>query len=252
MVTISIQRDLFSPFPTLTVGGFMVNGIEAASAALSNEALETAWAGARDELTRRDISIESVANVSAIQDWRVAFSACGAKPSTFKSSVEALVRRTLKDGCVTTPIPLVTLYCAVSTRYLAPLGGYDVDSLPEPTLILRPARPHTDAFEPLGGRASDMPLDTRTAVYASGDLVACYLFNHRDSKRTSLRPTTNRGLFVGEAITHHQVEALEDALEAMREYLVALGADVGAIRYVSRTTPDALLDCPVSLGSAVR
>lgn len=253
MLTISIQRDLFARFPNLTVGGFVVTNLEAATAALSDPTLEAAWAAAREELARRGVSIENVANLSIVHDWRVAFTACGVKPSTFKSSVEALMRRTLKDGSVNTPIPVVTLYCAVSTRHLAPLGGYDIDNLPEPTMILRSARPPSDTFEPLGGRASDMPLDARIAVYGSGDLVACYLFNHRDSKPTCLRATTSRALFVGEAVTAEQLRALENALDAMREHLAAHGAHIGATRFVSNKAPEAVLEfAPVASISEVQ
>ena len=167
----------------------------------------------------------------------MAIAACGLKPSTYKSSPEQLARRTLKSGPVQTGLPLADLYCEVATRHLAPLGGYDVERLPADAPIeLRLARPETDVFVPLGG--GDMPLTDRVAVYAAGSTVLCWAYNCRDSRETCLTEDTDTGLFLGEAVTVRQQEALRVALDDLHGRLVRAGARVGPLMYADATAPE--------------
>src|SRR5215208_1962481 len=67
-----------------------------------------------------------------ITRWRAAFSAFGAKPSRYPSSVEALITRVLKGQPLPRVNVLVDLYNAVSVRHVVPLGGEDADRLQGP------------------------------------------------------------------------------------------------------------------------
>ncbi|MGH9279520.1 MAG: B3/B4 domain-containing protein [Acidimicrobiales bacterium] len=208
----------------------MAGGLRAAAGAVAGDpgvADDTASA-----LEARGLRIETIAADPLIADWRAAIAACGLKPSTFKSSPEQLARRLLKSGPLHTPLPLVDLYCDVATRYLAPMGAYDVSSLPSPAVELRLARPSSDAFHPLGARDGEMPLTPQVAVYASGDTVICWAYNCRDSRDTCLQEDTDAGLFIGEAVTARQHPALRSALADLAERLAAAGATVGPVAFV--------------------
>jgi DNA/RNA-binding domain of Phe-tRNA-synthetase-like protein len=241
MLKFSIDQQLLERFPALRAGGFLVAGLDRASDEVSDAGLDRVWGEASAELTRRGVTLQNVAEVPILKAWRSAFAACGVKPSTFKSSPEALVRRLLKDGPVSTPLPCVNLYCAVSAAKLAPIGGYDLDALPSLTVDLRAARPFVDRFEPLGGRPEDMPLTERVPVYASGDTICCFSFNHRDSRSTCLRPGTNRAVFFSEAATEEQQAPMVDALERLRYEFQRRGAVVGDYRLASAADPGVFL-----------
>jgi len=217
--------------PEILVGGFLASGLRAAATAVGQQPFPTDTAQA---LVNQDVTIELVADHPLIRDWRAAIAACGLKPSTYKSSPEQLARRTLKSGPVRTGLALVDLYCEASTRHLAPLGGYDVGRLPSPAIELRMADPSADRFAPLGGRDGEMPLTDRVVVYAAGPTVVCWAYNCRDSRDTCLTAETDVGLFVGEAVTARQHDALRTALDDLAGRLKAAGADVGPVAYADR------------------
>lgn len=232
--SLTIADPVGERHPEILVGGLLASGLRLAAAEVERRPFpeDTALA-----LVNQDVTVELVADHPLIRDWRTAIAACGLKPSTFKSSPEQLARRTLKSGPVRTGLALVDLYCEVATRHLAPLGGYDVGRLPGTELELRPADPSTDTFAPLGGRDGDMPLTDRVVVYAAGPTVLCWAYNCRDSRDTCLTPETDTGLFLGEAVTARQHDALRTALDDLAGRLRAAGAQVGPVAYADRDGP---------------
>lgn len=226
---------LLAAFPSLRVGGFIVEHLNVAAENLAD--LSGLWAEAEEALEYLAKSPQNLLEDPRIDGWRRAISACGLKPKTFKSSPEQLVRRILKGERIDTPLPVVNAYCAVSSRYLAPLGGYDVAQLPSAEVEVRYASPRTDSFTPLAGSASAMPIMPDVAVYATGNTVLCYAFNHRDARQTALRRDTSRGVFFSEAINEAQTESATDALERLRSILEDHGAQTGPIGYASKETP---------------
>jgi len=241
MINLSIDQGLFTRFPAIQVGGFLAAGLDRVVDRLPPDILASMWMDVGAEIARQNVTPQNALDVPALRDWRTVFAACGVKPSTFKSSPEALVRRVLKDGVIRTPLPLVDMYCAASAATLAPLGGYDIDTLPSAFVRLRSARPASDQFEPLGGKREDMPLGERIVVYASEDTVCCYLFNHRDSRSTCLRAATQRALFLSEAATAAQSEPMARALDRLSADLEKFGATVGPPRFVSKDESETTL-----------
>jgi DNA/RNA-binding domain of Phe-tRNA-synthetase-like protein len=230
--SVTIGGEIAGRHPDVLVGGFMAGGLRGATPPPLPD--DTAQA-----LVNQDVTIELVADHPLVKAWREAIAACGLKPSTYKSSPEQLARRTLKSGPVRTGLALVDLYCEVATRHLAPLGGYDLDRLPEGPVELRLARPETDVFVPLGG--GDMPMTPPVAVYAAGSTVLCWAYNCRDSKETCLTEDTETGLFLGEAVTVRQQEALRAALDDLRARLAGAGATVGGVAYADAGRRDVVL-----------
>ncbi|MDQ2825684.1 MAG: phenylalanine--tRNA ligase beta subunit-related protein [Actinomycetota bacterium] len=233
-LSLTIAGQVGERHPDILVGGFLASGLRAAAARVEAQPFPTDTAQA---LVNQDVIIELAADHPLIRDWRAAIAASGLKPSTYKSSPEQLARRTLKSGPVRTGLPLVDLYCEVATRHLAPLGGYDVARLPSPDIDLRMADPSADTFAPLGGRDGDMPLTDRVVVYAAGHTVLCWAYNCRDSRDTCLTAATDAALFLGEAVTARQHDALRTALEDLIGRLGAAGAEVGPVAYAERGSP---------------
>jgi DNA/RNA-binding domain of Phe-tRNA-synthetase-like protein len=78
--------------------------------------------------------------------------------------------------------------CAASRSLFAfaPVGAYDVKKLPTDEVVLRRCRPEIDGYQPLGATQDGFPLLPGLMVYAAGNNVLCWGFNHRDSQLTAL------------------------------------------------------------------
>jgi DNA/RNA-binding domain of Phe-tRNA-synthetase-like protein len=226
-VRIEIDPAILERFPDCRVGGFLARGLRSAVERLKPQAVEPPG-----------VSLEDLSEEPRIREWRKAYQQIGLKPSTYKGSAEQLARRLLKGSWISTPLPLVNLYSAVSVKHLTPMGAYDVERLPAPSVVLRFPR-EGDVFQPLGGRPEDMPLRPAVAVYASGSEVTCWAFNHRDSVKTCLHAGTDLGLFMAEAVAGIQYDSLDAAFSELARDLRDAGADVGEITYVNASGPTA-------------
>ncbi len=66
-----------------------------------------------------------------IKAWRDAYRAFGAKPSEYRSSVEAMARRVLRGDALPAINALVDIGNVISLRYLVPAGSHAIDVLQE-------------------------------------------------------------------------------------------------------------------------
>jgi len=235
-IRIEIDRELLQRFPLCRVGAFLASGLRPVAEKVRLEPVDALAA----ELTAQGISIEQLSEEPRIREWRKAYQQMGLKPSTFRSSAEQLARRLLRGSWISTPLPLVNLYSAVSVKHLAPLGGFDAERLPGATIALRFAR-EGDVFHPLGGRPEDMTLGPNVAAYAADREVLTWAINHRDSAKTCLLPETDLALFMGEAVAENHFGPLKAALAELRESLHSAGAAVGEIVYVGSSAPSAVV-----------
>lgn len=232
MIEFSIDESVLDRHPAVAVLGFLA---EVASLAGNLDTIAI--------LPTPFPPPDSLASHPLLAPWRAAAKAGGLKPSEFRSSPEQLVRRWLLGKEIRTEIPLVDLYCAVSVSYIVPLGAYDVDRLPGSRIELRIAR-STDHFSPLG--SNSMPVDRPVVVYACGDTILCFNFNHRDSAETCLLADTRRAVFFGEAITIDQTDALEKAMADLRSRLARGGAHLGRLVSASSSKRSVELNLEVS------
>jgi DNA/RNA-binding domain of Phe-tRNA-synthetase-like protein len=231
MLTFSISQDLFSRFPDVTVHALRVERMREAlasvdSVAILNRAIENCV-----------VDPEKVPEDPAVAGWREAYGMMGVKPSKFRSSIEALLRRASKKQPLDLPIPSVNLYNACSIAGKAPMGGYDRALIPGAEMSLRFARPSGDTFNPLGSEASAFPLTDGLVVYAAGSDVLCWGFNARDAAQTALTAESDIGIFFAEAALDHQSASAFAALDMLKAEFVQAGAQTGAILTANRSKP---------------
>ena len=237
-----ITDETVQAFPAIRVGGFLVADLDHAATGIAGLLDGSAVASnLRDE----GLDLTRLADEPRIAAWRSAITEMGLKPSTFKSSPEQLVRRSLKGQPVMTPLAIVNAYCSVSAKFVSPIGGYDLARLPAAPIELRFAQPDVDEFKPLGGRAEDMPLGTKVAVYAADATVLCFGFNVRDSAATCLMPNTTDAVFFGEAVAPSQWQALEQALAALRAAIVSAGGVATTVAWADSASSEFELSGPV-------
>jgi DNA/RNA-binding domain of Phe-tRNA-synthetase-like protein len=238
-IRIRIDGTIFDRFPAMAVHGFRASGTGLAAGRIDAGRL---LADACKEVLQRGYDLSKAAEVPLVRSWREAYSTAGLQPSKYRSSIESLLRRALKDGSsLTTSIPTVDIYNSCSLMHSAPLGAYDSTLLPTSEIMLRIADPNVDSFLPLGGEPKDFPLKSSLLIYASGHNVICYGFNCRDSRLTALRTETQEAVFCSESTTTAQRQASEHALTHLKSLLTDAGARTTAVESIDRGRPEAEL-----------
>ncbi|MBM7124797.1 B3/4 domain-containing protein [Dyella flava] len=230
---IEIVPDVFSIFPDLQVFALLVNGYDDAICHIDIEAVHPVPAD-----MSLAMGVGPLSELPIISSWREVYRTMGLKPSVYHASVESLLRRAKKGwGLWQTGLKHVDFYNGFSIRCYAPIGGYDMDKVRSGSIRVRMLDPKKDIFSPLGGQPEAFPLKPDIAVYAVENDIACWAFNHRDSRDYCLTETTRQAIFFSEANTIMQAAASLAAIGAMRSNLSSLRAVCSpCIRY-SRQHP---------------
>ena len=168
------------------------------------------------------LTAQNLLDNPTIQRWRSIYQNCKVKPKTYKSSIEALSRRFIKNDYRSIH-NVVDIYNYVSYGNLLPMGGYAVNEI-EGAVILRYSK-LGDSYSPLNGDLEDVP--EGIVVYSDlnpNDNILCWMWNHKDSKRTMLHPETNLGLFIIDTTLKQEHERIGDAFEDLNDILHEMGA----------------------------
>jgi len=212
----SIHDDVFEVFPELSISAVRVNvdsdTIKARLAELTEQVQSSTVPSLRQ--------FEPITSCPAIAIWRDAYQKMKVKPSKFRSSIESLARRAVKDDPIDTGIDLVDFYNSLSLKLLSPMGGYDTAKLGTRSIDLRFANPEIDDFQPLGGQSTSFPLNPSLVVYASGQSVFCWGFNCRDSVEVCLDGSTREAIFFTEKLTAKSMSD-SDSVAVLAELLNA-------------------------------
>jgi DNA/RNA-binding domain of Phe-tRNA-synthetase-like protein len=140
------------------------------------------------------------------------------KAKTYRSSLEALVRRVLTDKPIWNICNIVDLYNCCSVLSLLPMGGYDLDKV-SGDILIRYGRP-TETFLGLGER-KPVPAESHHVVYADQSRVICWLWNHKDAEDTCIEDATRHVLFF---IDSFDKEKTRSALQLLAENLKKIDA----------------------------
>ena len=87
-----VTDDIFATFPDVRIGVLVARGIKNPPSFDLSDALATA-----QETVRTALAGTNVTDHPRIHSWREAYRSFGAKPKKYPSSIENLVRRTLKE-----------------------------------------------------------------------------------------------------------------------------------------------------------
>ena len=162
---ISIDPKILESFPDAKIG-WLRAGVANAGGASHVRALK---AGLEARLNDIGISADTMMMHPDVRRWREVYSAMGVKPSKYRSSLEALLRRLFK-GDLWEVSPVVDCYDCVSALSLLPMGAHDMEKL-RGGLVLRYAE-NGEKFYPLGAGDSVIECAERHVVYADGEKSA--------------------------------------------------------------------------------
>ncbi len=188
MVSLDIG-ELLPAFPRYRVALVVAAGlkiVERRSPELAREAEEL------EAAVRRDYGGLALSEVPRLRAWREAYKRFGVKKTSYRSSVERLIRSLLGERGLPAVNSLVDSYNLVSAAHLMPVGADDLARLTGP-LAFRYARPG-DTFVRLGEEAVADPPRAGEVVYADAEKVLCRRWNWAQDARSAISPGTERAV----------------------------------------------------------
>lgn len=178
-----IALEIFGRFPGYVRGVVVAHGVKNGPAP---EAL-VAMLREAEASVRERLSLEGLAERPPIKSWREAYRAFGAKPSEFRSSIEALARRTLRNEPLPSINALVDIGTIVSLRHLTPVGGHAIDVCTA-DLALRLAT-GKETFVPFGSDTPEQAVPGEV-IFAEGDTILTRRWTWRQATHTLTFPET--------------------------------------------------------------
>lgn len=160
----------------------------------------------------------ALSEIPGIAVWRQAYRSFGIKRTSYRSSVERLVKNALAGRSLPAINSFVDAYNAVSLRHVMPAGADDLDHVVG-DLVFRFSRAG-DSFVDMaadaggGAGAFDPPKDGEV-VYADREKVLCRRWNWRQDARSLVTPPTTRAVVTLQYNGAGDFEAAVDDLMAL-------------------------------------
>jgi DNA/RNA-binding domain of Phe-tRNA-synthetase-like protein len=203
-LTYFVADEVFARFPEYVRGVVIAYGVKnGESPSPLVEMLREAESSVRAQLT-----LDTLTAHPRIAPWREAFRVLGMKPSEFRASIEALVRRVLRNQELPTINMLVDIGNIVSLHHLVPTGGHAIDEVTQ-DMALRPAT-GTEEFVPFGSDQVEHP-NPGEIIFAEGGVVLTRRWTWRQANHTLTLPTTTAIEFNVDAlppVSRSEVEAI--------------------------------------------
>ncbi len=196
--------ELLPRFPEFRVAVVIAEGLSIGErdAALDHEIAE---AEARCRARFAGVELSAIPAVAA---WRTAYRAFGVKKTSYRSSVERLIKRVLAGEALPRVNALVDLYNMVSLDEGLCLGCDDLDRVTG-DLAFRFAR-EGDTFIDMGAAEGEDPNDPPKpgeVVYADESHVLCRRWNWRQDARSAVTPQTRRVVLTAQSNGSGDIDA---------------------------------------------
>jgi DNA/RNA-binding domain of Phe-tRNA-synthetase-like protein len=189
--------ELVPRFPDFRVAAVVADGLTLGTERpLSLDAL----IAEREAACRARWEGKELSEIPGIAAWRAAYKAFGIRKTSYRSSVERLVKRVKAGERLPTVNTLVDIYNAVSLAHVLCCGADDLDKVSGP-LAFRFSRAG-DSFVDMGAEAGEDPNDPPKAgevVYADQNHVLCRRWNWRQDARTGISTDTRRAVVTVQA-----------------------------------------------------
>jgi DNA/RNA-binding domain of Phe-tRNA-synthetase-like protein len=151
-----------------------------------------------------------------IASWREMYRSFGTKPSDYRPSAEALIRRALKTGKLPVINTAVDLYNIVSMKHIIPMGGFDTDKVEE-AIYLR-VSDGGEVFTPLGASKQEETYHGEV-VYADDTRILTRRWNYRDAEETKITSETRNLVMFIDASPEIKLCNVESALDELLQLL---------------------------------
>lgn len=211
-MNISVAPSVKELFPDLTIG--VIEGEITQVMPEAQEQILSMKERALSNLRRQFPTAEELGQHPHIRAWQDAYRKFGVKAKEYKPTHEALARRLIKQGAWPTINPVVDIYLTNQIAHILPHGGYDVDSLMSPIILMSCQQP--ELFHPLGG--GEEVTNPGELVYRDQAKILTRRWNHRDCEATKLTDKTKAFLlFIESPGKEIPAKAIEKAAEDLVE-----------------------------------
>lgn len=189
-----VSSEVFDRFPGIQLVIIVAQGINNQSIPAE---VAAQWHRVWIEAAQETAQYGNAQSHPRIRPWREHFQAMGVSGKAFPSSIEALLRRSLKGGEPFSINALVDFYNTSSLHYIVPAGGFDLDSIQGP-FELRLSR-EGDTFTALG---EEIPVNVpaREVSYADGQTILTRHFVWRQAQTGLIMPSTQAVFLVSEIL----------------------------------------------------
>ncbi len=168
---------------------------------------------AREEGARTAYAGTDLSAIPGIAAWRAAYKGFGIRKTSYRCSVERLMKNALAGRPLPAVNGFVDAYNAVSLAAVACIGADDLDRASGP-FAFRFARPG-DSFVDMAAEPGEDPNDPPKegeVVYAGAGHVLCRRWNWRQDARSLITPGTRRAILTIQTNGWGELEAaVEDA-----------------------------------------
>lgn len=209
MMSFYIEPSVIEKYPHLKVGVLIVKGIKnQGSRDTITKLVETTSDRVKKSYAGKEITKEP-----KILDWREAYKSFGYKPSSFRCSAEALLRRVIGDKGLPSINPVVNLYNMISVKYSLPAGADDLDKV---SGAVRLAMAKGDEpFITLGSREEDRAKEGEI-IYRDDQEVLCKAWNWRESDTSKITEESQNISLVIEGLEHTSPGEVTKALNELK------------------------------------
>lgn len=205
-----VDKQLFDDYDNLKIGIIICNNIN------NNKKIniEEDFNKIKNDIKTKFQDVE-LAEYPIIHKWREIYKSFGEKKA--RSSIEALIRRTVNGKEIPNINPIVDIYNMISLKYELPVGGEDLSKI-DGDVILTYAKGN-ESFIELGSTEEETVKENEI-VYKFNDTVICRNFNYRESDITKLTEDTTDCILVIESVLDSDIEkALEELASKVKTYL---------------------------------
>lgn len=198
---ISVDDKIFKRYPQAEIGYLIAE----VCVKKSDPFVENMKQSLREHLRNQNIDPTNFATHPSISLWRKIYEEdFRVKAKTYRSSIEALLRRVVAGKEIWNICNVVDLYNCCSVLSLLPMGGYDLNKI-NGDIKIRYAE-EGEIFLGLGERET-IKTASNHVVYADNQRIICWLWNHKDSKETCIDDYSKSVVFFIDAFEHNSVHA---------------------------------------------
>ena len=232
--------EVVARFPTFRVGMVVATGLRVTP---ERPTALAALIAAEERATGLAIGDAPLGDVPELGAWREAYRQFGVKKTSYRSSVERLVKKARQGDELPRINTLVDVYNLISLRYQMPVGADDLDQVISP-VAYRFSRPG-DSFIPLGDpeSAEDPPLPGEV-VYADANRVLCRRWNWYQDARSAISTGTTRALLNVEAIEPASAARVEAATAELAALLAEFCGAQASWQVFDAAHPSGMLENP--------
>lgn len=173
----SIDQDVFVLFPEYVRG--VVLACDVTNLESPSEIVEMLRAG--EASVRERLNLAELTTHPQIASWREAYRKAGIKPRDYRSSIEAMTRRVLRNQELPSISALVDISNIFSLRHFLPAGAHAVDFVTHDIALRRASG--EEEFVPFGSNEVEHP-DPGEIIFAEGNTVLTRRWTWRQANHT--------------------------------------------------------------------